>query len=480
MHQVFLIAEIARHIVDLASHDDKVWHGRRYQDLLNIALTCKALSGVALDALWAKVVDLDNILRLLPDLEGAGDSSLTITEAFLRNSRRVKELDLGHTAYRRKTRAVSAHASLDDLHAFCKQNRVDLFPRLHSVTIRHREWRLAHAAVFITSHLTFLSINDVYDIPDRPVESVLPTTQDLVHSLIKASPSHLTTLRIRRLPLDVPLLARLPELPSLQEVSILLTASAGKDRNFLHTLNRVWQMPSLTGLHILYGGPTELYQPEGPLLVDANLLVSDQTLIGPVRATTTMIRHGPNARTLDIVATELASSEDWDAALTAVFEHSTQTMQTLSVQKDIRWPDLSTMTPLPAAIMLTMPRYDNIQTLVLNIPLDWTDSIVDHVARSCPAITVVDIGNEIKNPRLTSASLVSLAVECLKLESFTAVLSSNNESLMRGWEALPRDFAGNPILVKLAVQLLPVPQKRNQKYYALLRKLFPNRNTRLK
>jgi hypothetical protein len=61
MHRCLLVAEIFSIVTDSLTYYD------RKKDVYRLALTCKAFSEPALDAVWRKIDGLRNLIYLLPD-----------------------------------------------------------------------------------------------------------------------------------------------------------------------------------------------------------------------------------------------------------------------------------------------------------------------------------------------------------------------------------------------------------------------------
>ncbi|EIN13165.1 hypothetical protein PUNSTDRAFT_139809 [Punctularia strigosozonata HHB-11173 SS5] len=184
-----------------------------------------------------------------------------------------------------------------------------------------------------------------------------------------------------------------------------------------------------------------------------------------------------NAQVLRLKAFKAYTSAAWDVVLDALFQRSTEPLRILEIhapRKPHKYDDSSydaeeREVELPRAFaILQMPYYVNLRELVVSAQLAWTDEVVAHVARVCPALTRAELRVEKQrvpadSPRLTSLSLVEFAEHCpLLCDLFIHVdIPAEADAPLAGSLF---EFGGNASLIDLDLgePAVPLPGPRRQ------------------
>ncbi|EIN12643.1 hypothetical protein PUNSTDRAFT_130900 [Punctularia strigosozonata HHB-11173 SS5] len=490
MHRALLVHEILEQIFDFVAHDKDIWHHHGHEDLLHLALTCKAWSDIALSALWAKIINFNILLHKLPELRASIGGEWVVSHElsdldigdFLRCSRKMKELDLRRAVYRSMSvMSDSVFTALDTL-----KQRIDLFPRLTSLCFDPYTLSAHHATLFTSARLTNLEIEVAPNFQE--INTIKAALQSFIRLLVDHSLPRLASIRVSGDIFDPPTLVLLSQIHSLRRVCMRVGVPHQKDRAFLDALYYIWRVQGITELRLQLGNegcyrerggppPPPPPLPPGrriikgsfdPLFANEHILVADQTYEGLSSVLHTLMSYAPRCRRLQLTVRQDISSIHWTELIRAVFKRPTSSLQNISVH-------FRGHTLLPATAMLDMPRYENLQVLVMRAPLDWTDDVIEHVARSCPALISVwfflDAFFE-DGPHLSSAALVYLAVHCKQLKRLGIRLNPM-EGLSRGWLIAPTAFDGQENLLKLEIQFWPYLNEPHESFARLLRWLFP-------
>ncbi|EIN13177.1 hypothetical protein PUNSTDRAFT_128865 [Punctularia strigosozonata HHB-11173 SS5] len=469
MHRVLLLQDTVEQIVDFIISYKGTTECR---DLLGFALTCKTLSEVALSALWAKVQDFHRLLRLIPAYEDSGEGTWKFTRPlekhdlsrFVYYSRRVKELYISHTGTR-----MDLHSIFEYFRAF--EHDIELFPRVRFLCFDAYTFHGPDALLMIKSHLhsqlEILWINIA--MATRSIHLELP---ELIRELSRTPPPRLTTITMPQFtftPLTAKLLA---QITSLRKLTIAMHPMTGEDSlDSLDALGRLWHLPLMMDLSVYLQGTSVLADADSTpdIISYERPSVAHQAYYGSVRVLHTLASRTPDAQRLKFIAFTNGTGDEWDAVFDALFQRRTETLQALIVQ------DLQNQASLPpATAMLRMPKFGSLRDLTISLPYDWTDEVIEHIARSCPALTYLNLlyyySGSGRKVSTTSSALLSLALMCAQLESLHIHVNPTRQPSSP--PVNPQGFDGNLSVVNLEIRFLPAFSPRPS-FERFAKSLFP-------
>ncbi|EIN13138.1 hypothetical protein PUNSTDRAFT_128822 [Punctularia strigosozonata HHB-11173 SS5] len=435
---------------------DPHWRDYRpYRDLLSISLTCKAWIELGLNALWKEVADVDHLTKLIQYPRRWDElRQASVEDEFIPPKPEDVILDR-FVAYSRRVRTLKCHPRIPvpgSVFEILDASKESLFPRLQHLHFTVTGFFWEHATVFITSHLTHLEIN---------CRDARSQVHRILHVLTDTAPPGLVGLKVAGWTFDPLAAIILSKLPSLREISISLRDSAGGSSTVLDAVQHLWRMPFLDDLSVTLGDDiNRIKLPHKPQFHKERLTVAKQRYVAHPQVLDTILPIAPHAHELHITANcddeSNATSAQLDRTLQVAFANSSAALQTLEVRDFVR-----TMS-YPATMMLQMPRLAGLRTLVFGIYLEWTDDVVNHIARSCPDVTLIDFGHG-HGPGLTCGALISLATHCKQLRTLTINLGSQPDLV-----DIPPDVEPHDSLVQLCCWYPP------EYFGKFLRDLFPN------
>ncbi|EIN03415.1 hypothetical protein PUNSTDRAFT_139568 [Punctularia strigosozonata HHB-11173 SS5] len=344
-----------------------------------------------------------------------------------------------------------------------------LFPRLRYLDFHTTCLHPDCSMLFITSRLAHLRITSIALHWDK--------VQQLLRTLVDLASPQLLSLNLSAPEVGPPALILLSQLYSLHELSVHEVVAGDGTNTLLEALRRLWNMPSIVKL-VLYvhssvitlRSPARGFPPH-----EALPIVSEQLYCGNLSALCTLLQLAPPARDLCISPKPYPTLEDWNRTIEAAFRRPA--LHALRIGQEAEQ-----LRSYPAAIMLQMPRFEELTVLCISVGLDWTDHVVDHVARSCPAATHIDLlersGSNFRTfQALTCQAIVSFAMHCKRLQTLSIAIPSASEPSSSSVADLPLDLEPNTSLVELDLcQRLSGREThgRHKPLVTLLKTLFQN------
>ncbi|EIN11619.1 hypothetical protein PUNSTDRAFT_131778 [Punctularia strigosozonata HHB-11173 SS5] len=458
-------------------------------DLVSCLLTCKTWSEIALDAIWATITDLDVVLRTIPCYEPIADGSWTFsrnpTEVewthFQDYSRRVRTLNLEHRppgGFRGDVFQV-LHARA----AFISPNQF-LFPRIQHLQFDINPGQLPArwAKIFLSPQLKSLII-DRENHDNHPNAAV-----DLEHFFRALHAVRARGLSEIHAPiLSTPILGLIigfSSAESLQSLEISMCqdvfAHGDQETHAVHLVRYAWMIPALQHLVV------DLHRAIKPSRVGPvppEVLAAERR-----RCTVRRLDLRGHITTLSYLSCFLPDTEEllldfqgradspavWSYLLQHVLQRRTGRLSLLAFLISSKRQE-----PITADPFMQMNQFHTVRKLVINAPIVWTDTVIDCLARSCPALTHVnllwltyDVQRD-DDPRLSGASLKSFALRCGSLSALAIGVDPRLVS-MNDLD-LPAGFRGNAGLSKLRLDTWFFDDEDEDpvQFAAVLDRLFP-------
>ncbi|EIN13218.1 hypothetical protein PUNSTDRAFT_128908 [Punctularia strigosozonata HHB-11173 SS5] len=399
----------------------------RRQVLLNCAYTCKAWAEIALDDIWDSLMDFEILLRVLPsyreDIEGKWSFSREPTEAEWGRFRRYCQRVTGFEIERRSCKHVS-ESVFDALLALDRRRR--LFPRVNWLVFNPETFSARHASMFLTSAITGFIIVETDN--EKWEADVVEDVKYFLRTLFTTPSPNMTEILVGGPVIDTSMLENLCKYERLDSLEIHLPAEYFQDgARAIDVLRKAWGLPRMQRFAVILDPGTRSIAPSAILQEyaeecleddeEARNSLEDLTLHGQIPAICDLLRLLP-ADNLELSAMKSESQAVWDDLVRQVLQQPSKLFCILWIGFICIRPDWQS--PLAADIFLQMPTFPNLFKLRISAPFIWTDSIIDHLARSCPGLVYVSLFRSQEyfedDPQLTSASLRSFALHCPSLE----------------------------------------------------------------
>ncbi|EIN13217.1 hypothetical protein PUNSTDRAFT_128907 [Punctularia strigosozonata HHB-11173 SS5] len=458
MHRVLLINEIVRII--FANNID---YAKRDNGLLSCAYTCKAWAQIALDDIWQTLTDFEILLKILPSYEetrqGQWSFSREPTGAewgrFESYCRRVTGIEIEHRTFKHIAESV-----FDSLLARDRARR--LFPRMDWLLFNPETFCARHATIFLTSAMKSFIISDS-KVGAWEVE-VVEDVKYFLRTLLATSTPNMTDIHVGGPVFDLPLLEKLCELDKLNSLNLNLMAEFFRDdERAVGLIRRLWELPDLQRMEVkldpsmrTIAAPDTLHQifeeiPDDD--ADDPTVIEELQLEAQIPAVCDLVRLLP-ALNLDISTMKPEPQEVWDELLDLVFRLPAEHACELRIHFNRPSDPPDWQRPISALFFLQMPRFTALTSLRISVAFKWTDTVVDHIARSCPALQNVSLMRSQEyaedETQLTCASLKSFAVHCPQL--WVLHININPTRITPDHTLLPAGHHGNTSLRMLMLE----------------------------